>query len=157
LAGLIAEGGQGMRTANNARFVAYFEGTPQARELQENANEWNTQWLKQPQIASVYLKLIAELGGDPLRPLSNRAAWEGAVHKLREQFKPEQLRFGRMALFRIAPKNLVATESDYRFAFDQRKRELLHHWQERSELNAFWNEPIEISGRNYTHGAFWSA
>ena len=45
LVGLIAEGGQGMRTANNARFLAYLEGTPQARELEEQAAEWNAAWL----------------------------------------------------------------------------------------------------------------
>lgn len=30
LVGLVAEGGQGMRTANTARFLGYLEGTPQA-------------------------------------------------------------------------------------------------------------------------------
>jgi hypothetical protein len=34
LVGLIAEGGQGMRTANNARFLAYLEGAPQARDIE---------------------------------------------------------------------------------------------------------------------------
>ncbi len=36
LVGLIAEGGQGLATANNARFLAFLEGTPQARELQDH-------------------------------------------------------------------------------------------------------------------------
>jgi hypothetical protein len=145
-----------MRTANNARFLAYLEGTPQARELDEKAVEWNTHWLADPQIAPVYRQLVTEAGGDVARPVANRAAWESAVHKLREQFRPEKLRFGRMALFRIAPQNLITTEADYRFAFDQRKVELLRHWQQRPELDAFWHDTMEINGHNHTHGMFQS-
>ena len=37
-----------MRTANNARFLAYLEGTPQARELEEKAVEWSSAWLARP-------------------------------------------------------------------------------------------------------------
>jgi hypothetical protein len=146
-----------MRTANNARFLAYLEGTPQARELEAKAVEWNEQWLADSQIATVYRRRVGEAGGDTARPTANRAAWEAAVHKLREQFEPEKLRFGRMALFRIAPQNLIATEADYRFAFEQRKAELLRHWQRRPELDAFWHDPMEINGRSYTHGAFQRA
>jgi hypothetical protein len=138
LVGLIAEGGQGMRTANNARFLAYLEGTPQARELEENAAEWSTAWLEQAAIAPAFRQFLAEAGGNPSNPSRDRAAWEAAVHRLREQFTSEQLGFGRTALFRIAPPDLIATEADYRFAFDRRKIELLHYWQQRVELAAFW-------------------
>ena len=154
LVGLIAEGGQGMRTANNARFLAYLEGTPQARELEEQAAEWNTAWLADPQIAEVYRQAVADAGGDPARPTANRPAWEAAIHKLREQFTPAKLRFGRMALFRIAPRNLIATDQDFRFAFDQRKAELLAHWQQRPELDAFWADTMEIGRRRSTHEDF---
>ena len=53
-----------------------------------------------------------------------------------------------MALFRVAPQNLIATEDDHRFAFDQRKAELLRHWQQRIELDAFWHDTMEINGRS---------
>jgi hypothetical protein len=154
LVGLIAEGGQGMRTANNARFLAYREGTPQAQELAEKAAEWNASWLADAQVAPVYQQAITDAGGDPARPTANRAAWEAAVHKLRERFNPEKLRFGRMALFRIAPEDLIATEADFRFAFDQRKAELLRRWQQRPEFDAFWNDPLQIGGCTYTHTVF---
>jgi hypothetical protein len=157
LVGLIADGGQGMRTGNNARFLAYLAGTPQARQLEEQAAEWNTHWLADREIAPVYRRLVADAGGDADRPTANRAAWEAAVHQLREQFRPEKLRFGRMALFRIASPDLIATDVDYRFAFDRRKAELLRHWQQREELAAFWHDRIEIGGRNYTHEAFQHA
>ncbi len=154
LVGLIAEGGQGMRTANNARFLAYLEGTPKARQLEEQAAEWNTAWLADPQIAGVYHQAVAETGGNPARPTANRPAWEAAVRKLRELFTPTKLRFGRMALFRIAPLDLIATDQDFRFAFDQRKAELLRHWQQRPELDAFWADPMEIGRRRSAHEEF---
>lgn len=154
LVGLIAEGGQGMRTANNARFLAYLEGTPQARELEKQAAKWSAAWLGDPQIAGVYHKAVADAGGDPARPTANRPAWEAAVHKLREQFTPTKLGFGRMALFRIAPPNLIATEQDFRFAFDQRKAELLRHWQQRPELDAFWADTMEMGRQRSAHEVF---
>lgn len=39
LVGLIAEGGQGMRTANNGRFLAFLEGTEQAKGVELRRNE----------------------------------------------------------------------------------------------------------------------
>ena len=157
LVGLIAEGGQGMRTANNARFLAYLEGTPQARELEEQAVEWSSAWLADRAIGPVFRQLVSAAGGDPNNPTRERAAWESAVHRLREQFNAEQLGFGRSALFRIAPRNLIATDADYRFAFDRRKSELLRHWQNRAELDAFWQEPLELDGHTYMHGRFQRA
>jgi hypothetical protein len=146
-----------MRTANNARFLAYLEGTPQARELEEKAGEWSTAWLSKPAIAPVFQRLLSAAGGNVNGPTRNRAAWEAAVHSLREQFRPEQLGFSRTALFRIAPRNLLATDADYRFAFDRRKAELLRFWQQRTELEAFWHEPMEIEGHTYIHSAFQRA
>jgi len=157
LVGLIAEGGQGMRTANNARFLAYLEGTPQASELDEKAAEWSTAWLGKPSIAPVFREFLTEAGGNPSSPVRNRAAWEAAVHRLREQFTPQQLGFGRTALFRIAPQDLIATDADYRFAFDRRKIELLRHWQQRAELAPFWQDPMEIDGRTVSHTSFQRA
>ncbi len=62
-----------------------------------------------------------------------------------------------MDLFRIAPQNLIATDADFRFAFDQRKTELLRHWQQRQELAAFWNDRLEIDGQHYTHAEYQRA
>lgn len=154
LVGLIAEGGQGMRTANNARFLAYLEGTPQALELTEKAVEWNTAWLNNARIGPVYRQAITTAGGNSARPLENRPAWETAVHQLREQFTPQQLDFGRATLFRIAPANLIATDADFRFAFDQRKVELLRRWQQRQELDPFWGDTMELGRRKRTHETF---
>lgn len=140
LVGLIAEGGQGMRTANNARFLAYLEGTPQANKLEEDATKWTAAWLGAPAIAPVFRSLLAEAGGKPSHPTRDRAAWEAAVHGLRERFTPQQLGFGRTALFRIAPRSLIATAADFQFAWTRRKAELLQHWNTSAELSGFWRQ-----------------
>ncbi|MDX9792291.1 MAG: hypothetical protein RBU24_02205 [Kiritimatiellia bacterium] len=157
LVGLIAEGGQGMRTANNARFLAYLEATPQALELEIKAEAWTRQWQADAKIAPVFERLLREAGGDPARPLTDRAAWEAAVHGLRDAFTPAQLGFGRTALFRIAPRSLIATEADFRFAFESRKAELLAHWRAAPQLDPFWDERMEIDGEWVTHTALRKA
>ncbi len=151
LVGLIAEGGQGMRTANNARFLAYLEGTPQARDLEGKAEAWTRKWQGDAEIAPVFERLLREAGGDPGRPLAERAAWEAAVHGLRDAFDPAQLGFGRTALFRIAPRGLVAGVDDFRFAFESRKAELLARWRAAPELDTFWDDRIEIGGDWVSH------
>jgi hypothetical protein len=141
LVGLIAEGGQGMRTANNARFIAYLAGTPQARRLAEKAAEWHSTWLADDRIRETYKQRLYHHGGDPGRtPEKQRAAWEAAVHDLRAEFSAVQLGFSKMDLLRIAPQALIADETDYRFAFETRRRHLLKHWQEEPQLADLWRQ-----------------
>lgn len=141
LVGIIAEGGQGMRTANNARFLAYLEGTSQAKKLAEKADAWHLKWMADDVIFPFYRERLYFHCGDPTKPpAKQRAAWEAAVHDLRSEFKPSQLGFSKMDLFRIAPQNLIATESDYRFAFDSRRKFLLNHWKTEPQLAAFWQQ-----------------
>jgi len=157
IVGLIAEGGQGLATANNARFLAYLEGTPQAREIETKAAEWTRKWEADTKIEPIFTNLIREAGGNPDRPLDDRAAWETAVHGLREQCTPTQLGFGRTALFRIAPQQLIATETDYPYSFERRRAELLEHWRAQSALARFWDDRMEIAGDWITHAQFRTA
>ncbi|MBI4028517.1 MAG: Eco57I restriction-modification methylase domain-containing protein [Verrucomicrobia bacterium] len=140
LVGLIAEGGQGMRTANNARFLAYLEGTPQAEDIEEKSAAWSQAWLKDAQVAPVFRELLRKAGGNPSRPTADRAAWETAVHALRERFDAGKLGFGRTSLFRIAPRNLIATDDDFHFSFEKRRHELLLRWRGEPLFAPFWNE-----------------
>ena len=141
LVGLIAEGGQGMRTANNARFIGYREGTQQAKKLAEKADAWHLRWVDDERTRNIYKQRLYHHGGDPkLPPAKQRAAWEATVHDLRAQFPPVQLGFGKMDLFRIVPINLIAEASDYRFAFDSRRKHLLKHWQTEPHIADFWKQ-----------------
>src|SRR5439155_24014042 len=79
LVGLIAEGGQGMRTANNARFLAYLEGTDQARDILVERERWTKQWLANPKIGPVFRALLQQHGGNPAHPTAKSAAWEACI------------------------------------------------------------------------------
>lgn len=141
LVGLVAEGGQGMRTANNARFIGYLEGTPQAQKLAEKADAWHLRWLDDDRIRDFYKERLYHHGGDPKQPpAKQRAAWEAAVHDLRAQFTPALIGFSKMDLFRIVPQQLVAVDGDYRFAFDFRRKHLLKLWQDEPLIADFWRQ-----------------
>lgn len=138
LVGLVAQGGQGMRTANNARFLGYLAGTPQARDILARREEWTQRWLASPKIRPVFLDLLAKHGGDPAHPTRNSAAWEACVEPLREEFDARELGFGKTDLYRIVPAELAAVEDDFQFAWQQRKAELLARWRSEASLAGFW-------------------
>ena len=157
LVGLIAEGGQGMRTANNARFIAYLEGTAQALEIERQSTEWSARWLADARIGPRFRELLTAVGGRVEKPTEDRAAWEAAVHRLREQIKPGELGFGRTSLFRIAPRALIATDDDYRFAWQRRKDELLTRWRARPELRGYWQDEIPLGGETIERRVLFEA
>jgi hypothetical protein len=148
LVGLIAEGGQGMRTADNARFLGYLEGTPQADEIESASRDWSERWMKNVKLKPRFIDALKKSGGNPTKPAANRAAWEAAVAELRREFAPKDLGLGRMALYRIVPKNLIAQQSDFEFTWQQRKKELLAHWQQEATLSDFWQSPLELDGKS---------
>jgi hypothetical protein len=141
LVGLIAEGAQGMRTANNARFLGYLNGTPQAERIKAKREEWTRVWMARPQIKEAFLKLVEENGGDPNHPTANVAAWEACVEPLKGQFDARHdLNFSKTDLYRVVPTELIATGDDFLFTWKTRKAELLSYWQAEASLNQFWNQ-----------------
>jgi hypothetical protein len=138
LVGLVAEGGQGMRTANNARFLGYLDGAPQANEVLAKREKWSERWLAAQDIRAVFTGELAKHGGDLAKPTKNGAAWEACVEPLRARFSAERLGFSKSDLYRIVPKGLVADDSDFRFTWKQRKPELLALWQSDPRLESFW-------------------
>jgi hypothetical protein len=57
LVGLVCEGGQGMRTANNGRFLAYSEGTAQADAILKRRDDLRDLWASSSATAEAYKKL----------------------------------------------------------------------------------------------------
>ena len=151
LVGLIAEGGQGMRTANNARFLGYLEGTPPAQEILRRREDWTKAWLAHPKIGSVFRAGLLAAGGDPTKPTANSAAWEATVEPLRQQFRDVELGFGKTDLYRIVPAALVATPDDFQFAWTQRKTALLSRWQKAPEFKEFWSGTL--AGEDFSAAA----
>ncbi len=140
LVGLIAEGGQGMRTGNNARFLGYLEGTAQAQQILAKREKWTREWMGNDSIRPVFEGLLKNNGGDPRRPTANGAAWEACLEPLRAQFGNERLGLGRNALYRIVPSALVADEKDFAFSWSRRKNELISLWKTDLYLEPFWQQ-----------------
>lgn len=145
LVGLVAQGGQGLATANNARFLGYLAGTPQAQDILARREAWTQRWLANPRIMPVFLRLLAEHGGDPAHPTRNSAAWEACIEPLRQQFDARELSFGKTDLYRIVPAELVAGDDDFQFAWQRRKEELLSRWRSHESLTDFWSDDLGAS------------
>ncbi len=140
LVGLIAEGGQGLATANNARFLGYLQGTPPAEEIKVSREEWTKRWLADAEIKPVFLGLLAQNGGDAAKPTKDVAAWEACVEPLKDKFSLVKLGFTKSDLYRVVLPDLVATPDDFKFAWQSRKAELLKHWRTEAALKDFWED-----------------
>jgi hypothetical protein len=138
LVGLVAEGGQGMRTANNARFLGYLEGTDQAKETLAKREMWTRKWLGDDSIRPVFEKLLTVNGGDPGQPTANGPALEACLEPLRGQFGNDRLGLSKSDLYRVVPKALVADSMDFAFSWKRRKEELFARWKDDLRLDSFW-------------------
>lgn len=139
LVGLISEGGVGLQTSDNPRFLGYLEGTSPAQEILHLREDWTASWLAHPKIGVVFKAALLTAGGDPGKPTANGAAWEATVEPLRAQFKDVDLGFDKTDLYRVVPATLVATSDDFQFAWTQRKTALLTRWQKAAEFKEFWS------------------
>ncbi len=144
LVGLIAEGGQGLATANNARFLGYLEGTPQAAALLAKRDAWTRRWLADAEVKERFLDLLERHGGNPAKPLADPAAWEACVEPLCERFDNARLGFNKTDLYRIVPAARVVTDDDFAFAWQRRKQELWDVWRKAPELQDFWAETADL-------------
>jgi len=99
LVGLIAEGGQGLATSNNGRFLGYLEGTEQAKEILERRKELLTTWSNYPLVERVLSKLLVSKDND----------FESVVEPLKEQFNPTRdLGLKRGEIYRVVNPEEVA-------------------------------------------------
>ena len=145
LVGLIAEGGQGMRTANNARFLGYLQGTPKAEEIRASREEWTKRWLADAEIKTVFLAFLAKNGGDAAKPTRDVAAWEACVEPLKEKFPLAKLGFTKSDLYRVVLPDLIATPDDFKFAWQSRKADLLKRWRAEAALKEFWEGDLGMN------------
>jgi len=142
LVGLVAEGGQGMRTANNARFLGYRQGTPSADDILAKREYWTKRWLADTEINPLFLDLLIQNGGNAAKPTKDAAAWEACVEPLKARFALVKLGFTKSDLYRIVLPDLVASPADFEFAWEQRKAELLKCWRTESAFKDFWDAAL---------------
>ncbi|MDP3048258.1 MAG: N-6 DNA methylase [Thermodesulfovibrionales bacterium] len=104
LVGLIAEGGQGMKTGNNGRFLGYLKGTEQAQKILERQKELIEIWNSHSQVKSVFTKLMRENDND----------FESVVETLKSQFNPARdLGLKRGEIYRVVDPHEIANPYEW--------------------------------------------
>jgi len=99
LLGLVIEGGQGLATADDRRFIAAVEGTPEADDARRRRGELEDLTLGHEAAGQVY----REIRGDD-------ADVETALLAVADRFHPQdELHWPRGGLIRIAPQHAVRT------------------------------------------------
>jgi hypothetical protein len=95
LLGLVIEGGQGLATADDRRFLGAIEGTPEAEEARENAARYAALARARPGPRALLERELA------------RGDLEQALLAIAERFRPEELGWPRSGLIRVAPRGAV--------------------------------------------------
>lgn len=99
MVGLFCEGGQGMRTANNGRFLGYLEGTSQANRIEQREAELRERWANHSDTARTFQRLVRKHRNFP-----------ELADAMKEEFRDwtETLGFLRGEIYRIVRKEEVA-------------------------------------------------
>ncbi len=140
LVGLIADGGQGMRTANNGRFLGFLEGTEQAQGIDLRKKELTKLWTQHPKVSVEFRKLLEERKGD----------FETAVEPLKVRFDPlRDLGLKRGEIYRTVSEDSIANEEDFTRAYELRKPELEELWKESKEFKTAYKKYKEEYGHNF--------
>jgi len=102
LLGLITEGGQGLATADNGRFLAVLEGTAEAKRIEEGLAEFEKKWQKkEPKIYEKYQKLLKDYSRNE------------AIDLLRKKFGEDKLDFPRGFIYKIIKKEDIFDVAPY--------------------------------------------
>jgi hypothetical protein len=140
LVGLTAEGGQGMRTANNGRFLGYLDGTPEAANIRQRREQLSGNWKGHPRVGPVFTRLLREHDGD----------FEATVEPLKAQFEwTRDLGLQRGEVYRIVPPQCVAGEADFARSFGFRKAELLELWSTRAAVRDIYELARKEEGEDF--------
>jgi len=117
IVGLVCEGGQGMRTANNGRFLGYLEGTPQAERVLERRRALAAKWETDKRVAPVYRRLKAKKLNFPELADALKAHFAG------EQNWTRVLGLKRGEIYRIVPRDLIF---DVKRMTEEQREKVIH-------------------------------
>lgn len=114
LLGLITEGGQGLATADNGRFLAVLEGTEEAKKIEEKIKDFERRWQKKAlEIYETYQKLLKEY------PRND------ALDMLRKKYGEDEVGFPRGFIYKIIKEKDVFDVMSYLGVLDQDIREII--------------------------------
>ncbi|MEA2033435.1 MAG: type IIL restriction-modification enzyme MmeI [Euryarchaeota archaeon] len=102
LLGLITDGGVGLQTGDNGRFLAVLEGTEEAKRIEERLEEFERKWVrKEPKIYEKCQELLATHSRND------------ALDKLRKEFEEKKLEFPRGFIYKVIKKEDVFDAASY--------------------------------------------
>jgi hypothetical protein len=140
LVGLVADGGQGMRTANNGRFLGCLDGTPQAAAIRQRRDRLRRKWDKHARVGPVFRQLLAEHDDN----------FDATVEPLKAQFHwKNDLGLQKGEVYRIVGPEHVAREEDFARAFEFRKAELVEHWLTAPAVMDLYERVREEEGEDF--------
>lgn len=100
--GLIAEGGQGLATANNGRFLGFLAGTEQAKKILERQKELSDKWNDNSLIKPVFKALLEHYDND----------FASVVEPLKSKFhQTRDLSLKKGELYKIVDPSMIANPS----------------------------------------------
>ena len=137
LLGLITEGGQGLATADNGRFLAVLEGTEEAKRVRERLEEFEIKWeKKEPKIYEKYQKLLAKHSRNE------------ALDKLRNEYGEVKLGFPRGFIYKVIKKEDVFDAASYLASLAPEIREVMRRViifggvpEKESDVKSLWKLP----------------
>lgn len=134
LVGLVAEGAQGMRTGNNGRFLAYLEDTPQGKAVFKRREELAELWTQDRAIGPRFARFLNE----------NGKSFDSAVELLKNETRiDKKLGLKRGEIYRTTSTELIATQEDFKRAFELRKLELKNLWKSDARVGPLYEQLSE--------------
>ncbi|MCD6456154.1 MAG: Eco57I restriction-modification methylase domain-containing protein, partial [Methanophagales archaeon] len=106
LLGLITEGGQGLATADNGRFLAVLEGTEEAKRIEERLEEFEKKWERKTRDNELTAKDRKEYQEiiDTYHQLLKEHSRNEALDKLRKEFEEKELGLPRGFIYKVIKK-----------------------------------------------------
>ena len=139
LLGLITEGGQGLATADNGRFLAVREGTrtEDAKRIEARLEGFEQRWKRnEPKIFEKYQKLLAKHSRNE------------ALDKLRNEYGEEKLGFPRGFIYKIIKKEDVFDAASYLASLAPEIRDVMRRViifggvpEKESDVKGLWKLP----------------
>ena len=137
LLGLITEGGQGLATADNGRFLAVLEGTGEAKRIEERLEEFEKNWARnEPKIFEKYQELLA------------KHSRNDALDKLRKKFGEKKLGLPRGFIYKVIKKEEVFDAGAYLESLAPEIRDVMRRVlifggvpEKESDVKSLWKLP----------------
>jgi hypothetical protein len=131
LVGLVAEGAQGMRTGNNGRFLGYLADSPQGKAVSQRREKLAKLWMQNRATSAMFGRFLD----------GNGKNFDSAVELLRSEVgNDKKLGLKRGEIYRTVSSESIATQDDFRRAFELRKLELTQRWKNDAKVGPLYEQ-----------------